>query len=500
MNKQRPSALAMLTMVAFTASCIGLLIFLWISFGGSLPLTPQGYQFNVEFNEATELASNAAVEISGVTVGHVVSVGLDRRTGLSRAVIQINRQFVPRPANTRAILRQKTLLGETYVELSAGSPTAPKLGDGATLPEAQVAPTVQLDQILSTFDPKTRQAFQTWMQQGGIALTNRGQQFNAALADLYPFATNVDSVLTVLRRQGAATTTLLHEGGQVFSALSRSPAALQGFVRNSNALFAATASRDAALADTIRAFPAFLAQVRATIERTARFAVDTKPLVDELHPAAVQLTPALRSLVTVAPELRTLMQDVAPLTKAARTGFPALQSFLVRSVPFLQRLKPYLGQLVPVIDYINSYRGELAAFFANSTATSEGTLAGAYGGNLHYLRVANPINPELLTAYKSRPQTNRSNPYLEPGGYNRLRKGLPVFGRYLCTGHALPTLAPSLSNSTTSVTGTVLTIAQLLQQYYFTSDPSGPPCVAQSPLASLTTGGSQTFPHLQPLP
>ena len=37
MNKQRPSNFAMFTMVAFTASCIGLLIFLWISFGGSLP-------------------------------------------------------------------------------------------------------------------------------------------------------------------------------------------------------------------------------------------------------------------------------------------------------------------------------------------------------------------------------------------------------------------------------------------------------------------------------
>jgi phospholipid/cholesterol/gamma-HCH transport system substrate-binding protein len=499
MNKQRPSTLAILTMVAFTASCIGLLIFLWISFGGSLPLTPEGYRFTVEFDQATELASNAQVQISGVTVGHVVSTGLDRRTGLSRAVIEINRQYVPRPADTHAILRQKTLLGETYVQLSAGTPNGPKLRDGGTLPEAQVAPTVQLDQILSTFDPQTRQAFDTWMQQGGIALTNRGEQFNAALADLYPFATNVESVLAVLRRQGSATTTLLHDGGQVFSALSRSPSALQGFERNSNALFAATASRDTALADTIRAFPAFLAQTRATIQRVGTFSVDTKPLIDELHPAAVQLTPALQKLVTAAPELRTLMQDVAPLTRAARTGFPALQRFLVEGVPFLQRLKPYLGELVPVLDYINSYRGELAGFFANSTATTEGTLAGAYGKNLHYLRVANPINPELLTPYTSRPESNRSNPYLAPGGYS-LRKGLPVFAKYLCTSHALPTVSPSLSDSTTLVTGTVLTIAQLLETYYFTADPSGPPCVAQAPLASLTTGGSQTFPHLQPLP
>jgi len=140
MNKQRPSTAAALTMVAFAASCIGLLIYLWISFGGSLPLTPQGYRFSVEFAQAVELGSNAQVEISGVPIGNVVSVGLDHRTGLARAVIQVDNKFAPRPADTRAILRAKTLLGETYVELSAGDPAGPKLRDGGTLPQAQVAP------------------------------------------------------------------------------------------------------------------------------------------------------------------------------------------------------------------------------------------------------------------------------------------------------------------------------------------------------------------------
>jgi phospholipid/cholesterol/gamma-HCH transport system substrate-binding protein len=500
MNKQRPRNAAIFTLFAFTASCIGLLIFLWLSFGGALPLTPQGYRFSVEFDQAVELAPEAQVEIAGVSVGRVVSVSLDHRTGLSRAVVQIDKQYIPRPVDTRAILRQKTLLGETYVELSPGSPNAAKLADGGSLPRAQVAPTVQLDQIFSAFDPTTRRAFETWMQQAGISLTNRGQQFNAALADLYPFATNVDSVLAVLRRQGAATTTLLHDGGQVFSALSRSPAQLQGFVRNTNSLFADTAARNASLAATVKAFPAFLTQTRTTINRLARFSVTTKPLIDELRPAAVQLSPALQGLTVLAPELRTLMGDLGPLTRASKAGFPALQRFLDESVPFLERARPYLGGLVPVINYIDTYRRELAGFFANSTATTEGTLSQAYGGNSHYLRISNPINPELLTVYPSRSASNRSNPYLEPGGYAKLLQGLPVFGSYLCTSHPLPTLGPSLSATTTSVAGTVLTIAQLLRQYYYTSNPAGPPCTAQSPLGNLTTGQSQAFPHLQPLP
>jgi phospholipid/cholesterol/gamma-HCH transport system substrate-binding protein len=501
MNKQRPSNLAVLTMVGFTASCVGLLIFLWISFGGTLPFNAQGYRFSVEFNQATELASNAEVEIAGVTVGHVASVGLDHRTGLTRAVIQIDHQYVPRPAGTRAILRQKSLLGETYVQLSAGNPHGPKLRDGATLPPGQVAPTVQLDQILNTFDPKTRAAFETWMQQGGIALTNRGEQFNAAFAELYPFATNVNSVLAVLRRQSAATTTLLHDGGQVLSAVSSSPSELQGFVRNTNQLFATTASRDAQLAATIRAFPAFLAQTRATTDKLGAFAANTKPLIDELHPAAEQLNPALESVAALAPSVQTLMTNLRPLTTAGKAGLPALGNFLNRGVPFLAALKPFLSNLDPVINYINDYRRELAGFFANGTASSQAVASGEISGSkiVHYVRLSNPISPEAVATYQTRPDSVRSNPYLKPGGYSDLLSGLPVFGSYLCTANPLPSVSPTLTTAT-NVGPLVLTEQQLVQQYYFTSDPSGPACKDQGSLGTVTTGQTQSFPHLQPRP
>ncbi len=501
MTTRRPTAPALLTIAAFVSSCIGILLYLWISFGGTAPLSARGYRFTVEFDQATQLATQSQVEISGVTVGRVVGVGLDRRTGRARAVVEIDKQFAPRPADTQAILRQKTLLGEAYVELTPGTWSGPKLPDGGTLPYAQVAPSVQLDQIFSTFDTTTRRAFETWMQQAGVALTNRGEQFNAAIADLYPFATNVDSVLTVLRRESSATSTLLRDGGQVFAAIAHSPAHLQAFVRNNNSLFAATASRDRYLAASFKAFPAYLAGTRATLARVARFAQTTKPLIDELRPAAVQLNPTLSSLVVFAPELRELMVSLGPLNRASRAGFPALQRFLDETVPFLARLKPYLGGVVPVLNYLGDYRRELAAFFANGTATTQGELGSNVGtGNLHYLRIASPINPELLTPYRTRPSSNRSNPYLAPGGYGRLTQGLQVFGSYLCTGHPLPSPAPSLSSSSTVVSGNTITLAQLLERYYFTSNPAGPPCHAQPPLGGATTRQPQLFPQLRALP
>ncbi|MBV9416954.1 MAG: hypothetical protein JO363_18365, partial [Solirubrobacterales bacterium] len=355
----------------------------------------------------------------------------------------------------------------------------------------QIAPTVQLDQILSTFDPATRRAFMTWQQQQGIALTGRGQNLNAALGELYPFATNVDSVLAVLNRDSAATSTLLRDGGQVFGAIARSPAALQQLVENSNAAFSATAAQAAALAQTIRAFPPFLVANRITIDRVKRFAVTTKPLIDELRPAAVQLTPTLKSIAILAPELKNLLVNIGPLTAASKQGIPALVRFLDDSVPLLTRAKPYLGGVIPVIDYINTYRREVAAFFANSTAAGQATSPAAVGSRLlHYVRISNPVNPETLTNYAHRPSTNRGNPYLIPSGYSRLLQGLPVFGSYLCTGNPLPTIGPTIPASLAAVLGST----------YFTADPSGPPCQAQAPLGELTTGQPQAFPQLQPIP
>jgi virulence factor Mce-like protein len=499
MNKQAPSPARIFTMLAFAGSCIGLLIFLWISFGGATPFAPEGYRVNAEFSQAILLGAQSDVRISGVSVGKVVNVGRDKHTGLSQATLQIDARYAPLPANTKAILRAKSLLGETYIQLTPGNRNGPHIPDGGRIPHSSISPTVQLDQILSTFDPQTRRAFQVWQQQEGIALTGRGQQLNAAIAQLFPFATNVDRVLAVLHRQSAATTTFLHDTGVVFSALSASPSQLQAFVRNSNATFAATAAQNVALANTIRAFPPFLIQARSTLNRVTQFAQTTKPLIDELRPAAVQLSPALQKTVILAPELLSLMESLGPhpqpgLTAAAQNGIPALEKFLDQSVPWLARSKPYLGGLIPVIDYVNTYRREVAAFFANSTASTQAqVLNSAQNKELHELRISNPINPETLAPYQTRLESNRGNPYMAPGGYSQLSNGLSVFGGYLCTANSQPSIGPTIEAS----------VATVLRNAYYTVNPGGPPCKAQPPLGTLLPAPLhqlQSFPHLQPIP
>src|SRR5947209_2014700 len=131
-------ALRIPIMISFAAGCFGVLLFLWVSFGGSVPLKSNQYVLKVHFPEATTLAEAADVRISGVTVGKVHKMELAKPDGREEAVLYIEPQFAPLAKDTRAILRQKTLLGETFVELTPGNKSSGVMKDGSTLSNGQV--------------------------------------------------------------------------------------------------------------------------------------------------------------------------------------------------------------------------------------------------------------------------------------------------------------------------------------------------------------------------
>jgi phospholipid/cholesterol/gamma-HCH transport system substrate-binding protein len=498
MIKQAPSTGRVLTMVAFALSCVGIVLYLWLTFGGPVPLRPEGYRMHVKFPEATSLAQEADVRISGVNVGKVKSKEQDQETGLTDVELEIDERYAPVPRSTQAILRQKTLLGETYVELTPGGGglggRAPKLEDGGTLPQGQVADTVELDEIFRTFDPETRAAFSSWLDQQGRAVDKRGEALNDALANLAPFADDAEDVLAILRRQRAATRGLVRDTGAVFEALTEREGQLRELVVNSNRVFETTASRDEALAATFTALPTFLRETRETVTRTSQFAEDTDPLITQLRPAARQLSPTLIDLSRLAPDLRGLFRDLDPLIKVSKKGLPALESVLDEAKPLLARVDPFLAQVNPILDYLGLYRREIASFFALDAAATQATdLTPGRTRPLHYLRTTNPLNLENLAAYPTRVPTNRSNPYVEPGGYSQLAQGLPVFGEYLCTTEGpLPTLGADVVDP----------VLSLLNRFVFDvlgTTGVAPPCREQAPLGRLVNQTGR-YPQLQPNP
>jgi phospholipid/cholesterol/gamma-HCH transport system substrate-binding protein len=449
MNKQVPSLGKLLVMVTFALTCFGLLLFLWLAFGGATPLKPKGYQFKVSFGEATQLAHEADVRISGVPVGKVKDIQTNAQTGRSDATIQLDAEYAPLPADSKAMLRQKTLLGETYVELTPGSARGPKVPDNGRLGRGQVADTVELDEILRAFDPKTREAFQTWIQTQAQALDGRGADLNAALGNLAPFAQDTEQVLRILNAQKPAVRQLVRNTGEVFDALSERDGQLASLITNSNKVFATTAARNAELQATWKALPAFEKESSTTLRRITAFANNANPVVTDLQPAARELSPTLQSLQGLAPDLKKLFQDLGPLTAASKRGLPATQEFLDQLRGLLPEFDPLLRNLNPVLDGARLYSKEINAFAANAGSATEASTSGFdpdNGGRLHYLRVVSPLSPEMLAQYPKRLPTNRTNAYPFPGDTLQLKDGLPSFETRHCASgsNQVPKLGPNV--------------------------------------------------------
>ncbi|MEO8688186.1 MAG: MlaD family protein [Solirubrobacteraceae bacterium] len=437
MQKAAPSFGRIAVMAGFALSCFGLLLFLWLAFGGNIPLKPKGYRITASFSEATQLAQEADVRISGVPVGKVKTIEPDKQTGRSDVVIQLDSRYAPLPSDAKAILRQKTLLGETYVELTPGTPQARAVPEGGHLRTSQVSPTVELDEIYRSFDPKTRRAFQVWMQTQSQAIKGHGRDINDALGNLGPFAEDAGVAVDILNRQEGAVRRLISNTGVVFSALTERGDQLRGLIENSNQVFATTAARDRQLQETFVALPTFERESRQTLDRLDTFAKNADPLVTQLRPAARELSPTLTDLSALSPDLKALFRDLDKVITVSRTGFPAAQRILKDLRPLLDQADPALRQVIPILEGLGAYKGELTAFFANTAAATQ---AFDPGTRLHYLRTTNPINAENLAAYPRRIGSNRPNPYQLPGGYKKLAGGLEVYENRHC-GRALPTIS-----------------------------------------------------------
>jgi virulence factor Mce-like protein len=321
MQKQAPTLPRLITMVLFALSCFGLLMFLWVSFGGPVPLKAKGYRFEADFPEAVSLSEQADVRISGVHVGKVVK--LERTQGATHTTIEMDPRYAPIPVDTQAILRVKTLLGETFVALSPGTRTGRQLAEGGTLPAANVHSQVEIDEVLRSFDTGTRRALREWVSGWSKSLDGRSQQLNDVLGNLAPAVEHGAGVLEVLDDQHLALRRLIADTGRVFAAVGSREGDVQGLITAGDRLFAATARHERALSDTIAALPPFMTQTRATLRSAQAVAREADPVLRALEPAAPLLRPALANASALAPAAKRLFQRTDPLIDLSATALPA---------------------------------------------------------------------------------------------------------------------------------------------------------------------------------
>jgi phospholipid/cholesterol/gamma-HCH transport system substrate-binding protein len=432
MVTQSPRRGVLMVAVAFTLSCVGLMIFVWTQFSGTVPFAPQGYQVRALFRETGLLVSGADVRISGVNVGRVTGVG--RQGSRSLVTMAIKQRYAPVPVSTRAILRQKTLLGEAYVALSPGSRSAPKLRDGALLPRSHVAQTQQLDQVLGAFGQPTQQDLERFLAGGAASLAGRAADLNSTLGNLDPAVSELSGVVAELDQERSPLAGLLRNGATVLTTLGQRAGDIQTLITAGERVFSATARRNSALATTIDRLPAFLSSLRVTLNAVGHTLALAGPSVATLRRSAPLLRPALQDVISLSGPALVLLHAAPRLVRDSLTALPAIARFNRAFKPAVDELLPAVRQIIPVISFIGGYRRELVSAMSNLAASLQAQApANTDGypdraGSASYLRSVSVVGNETPFGQSIREPTNRSNPYFSPGELSNLPHGLQSSG------------------------------------------------------------------------
>ena len=221
---------------------------------GGADLGDHPYRVTVEFADVLDLVPQAAVKVNDVVVGRVESIelgGADRWT--PQVVVAVNGD-VALPADARASLRQSSLLGEKFVELSApeDSTGQEKLADGATITADRTNRHTEVEEVFG--------ALSLLLNGGGIGqLRTINQELTKALSGNEPeikaFLSNVDELVTNLdEHRGDITAaldglnqlsaTLASRGEQIRGALTDLTPGLQALTEQRSALVTMLQSLD----------------------------------------------------------------------------------------------------------------------------------------------------------------------------------------------------------------------------------------------------------------
>jgi virulence factor Mce-like protein len=286
----------------------------------------------------------ADVRMAGTPVGKVTGV---RREGSSAIVtMRLNDSAGPIGADATAQIRPRLAFeGTAYVDLRPGRAGAPRLG-GSTLPLSQTSSYVSLDTALRVAQPATRADIRHLAAELDAAL--EAPRLRGVLRRLPALTEGAGAVARAVRGHLG---TAIHGLDQTSAALASEHARLLPLLRD--AATTADAIDGPALARTLDALPATLADLRTGSAQLEAVLAQLEPFARDVRPGLPPLTSAMRAAVPVlrrasAPltAARPLIADLATALRAGAAGAPATRAALNALSPTLTTLN---GSLLPTL-------------------------------------------------------------------------------------------------------------------------------------------------------
>ncbi len=314
------------------------------------------FELKAEFSTAQAVApgQGQTVRISGVRIGDIAKVDLVE----GRAIVTLD--VDPRYASmvredAKALLRPKTGLKDMFVELDPGSPDAPAVREGFTIPVTNTLPDVNPDEILAALDADTRDYLKLLVGGAGEGLEGRGEDLREVLRRFEPTHRDLARVTKLVARREGHLRRLISSLGELSGELAGKDEDLAEFVTANATVLRAFAREQENITGAVDRLPGTLRETTATLGKVERLADVLGPAVTDLRPAARRLDEANRALRPFVTEAAPILRErIRPFARSARPTIAALREpaqRLAGTTPDLTRSFGALNQFLNLVGY-----------------------------------------------------------------------------------------------------------------------------------------------------
>ncbi len=330
----------------FKAGAITLVVLVIVVYLGFTKQVPFVHHYTVQavFPTANNIRKASPVRIAGVDIGKVTKI---ERVAPGRpgalVTMEIKKKGLPIHKDATFKIRPRIFLeGNFFIDVSPGSPSAPKLGDGDKVPMGQASAPVQLDQVLAALQAPTRKDLRALLDELSTGLAGGGAKAYNSSTKYWKSAYR-DSAIVNDALQGIDEHDLsryLKSAGVTAAALDQNREQLKSFVTDFNTTAAAFAARDQDLSSTIRELPRTLrAGMPALRELNASFPA-VRQLVRAARPAVRSSGPAIDASMPFVRQARKLISqpELRGLTADLRPTVPALAKLTKKSIPLYSQV------------------------------------------------------------------------------------------------------------------------------------------------------------------
>jgi virulence factor Mce-like protein len=363
-----PNLGAKLLGVSLIGLCAAIVLaYFYTAAGGHLRIGGgSAYTFSA-VTEPQQILKHADVRSAGVKVGSVSNVTNRVTPKGTFAVIEMetDKSYSPVYRDATVTVRQKTLVGENYIDLTRGTPQAGELPRKATLPLSHDQEVAPVDKILNALDAPTRRRVSHNLQVLGAGFKGRSKDVNRFLGAMEPTFADGGAVMGILEDQKEKVGALVEQTGTVMQAIADRTSDMRTLVRAAKTTAEAVARRDSALAAGLDEFPATLRQARGSVAKLSGFASRATPVVGDLRATLRDLRPVFTKLKPTAVSTRKLVDELSPLLKVADPMLTRLRRFSDASAPAIPSLDAALRQVNPPLAYLKPYNRDLGSALAN---------------------------------------------------------------------------------------------------------------------------------------